>query len=59
MMDFNDIMEDNSKSGEIISVLNKEIDTFDMYVHSADPSNKTEWTTCVNESEKTLNKVPP
>jgi sensor histidine kinase YesM len=58
MMDFNDIMEDNSKSGEVISALNKEIDTFDMYVHSADPSNKAEWTTCVNESEKTLNKVP-
>ena len=57
MMDFNDIMEDNSRSGEIITAINKEIDTFDSYVHGSDPSNNVEWLESVNETEKTLNKV--
>ena len=58
MMDFSDIMDDNARSGEIINAINKEIDTFDSYVHSMDPSNNIEWSECVNETVKTLNKVP-
>ena len=34
VMDFNDIMEANSKCGEIVAALNRETDAFDEYVRS-------------------------
>ena len=57
MMDFNDIMEDNAKSGEIISALNKEIEVFDQYVHGSDPTNTIEWNESTDDTWKTIHKV--
>ncbi len=58
MVDFNYIMEDNSRSGELISAINKEIDVFDIYVHSLDPANDIEWQDAVRETKNTFAKVP-
>ena len=33
--DFNDIMEDNSKGGEIVNAINRETDAFDEYIYFA------------------------
>jgi sensor histidine kinase YesM len=58
MVDFNYIMEDNSRSGELITAINKEIDVFDIYVHSLDPANDIEWQDAVRETKNTFAKVP-
>ena len=58
MMDFNDIMEDNSHSGQLVSALSIEIDTFDAYVHGSDPGDITEWEKCIITTQKAFDKNP-
>ncbi len=43
MMDFNEIMEDNAGSGQIVNAINREIEAFDTYVHGSDPEDTAEW----------------
>lgn len=57
MMDFNIIMEDNSKSGEMISAINKEIDAFDIYVHSMNPLDDSEWLEASKDTKEVLSNV--
>lgn len=57
VIDFNEIMEDNSKCGELIASLNREIDTFDLYVHGNDPSGDTEWQKSVEDTGNALGKL--
>ena len=57
VIDFNEIMEDNSVSGELIAALNREIDTFDLYVHGSDPSGDAEWEKSVQDTKNALDKL--
>lgn len=57
LMDFNDIMEDNAKSGEIINSLNREIEVFDQYVHGSDPANTIEWEASAGGTWRVIHKV--
>lgn len=59
MMDFNEIMEDNARSGEIISAINKEKDVFDTYVHSQNLEDiLDEWDKTKKATLKSLDKIP-
>ncbi|WP_242872218.1 sensor histidine kinase [Butyrivibrio sp. INlla18] len=58
MMDFNDIMEDNSHSGELVAAISSEIDTFDSYVHGSDPIDTSEWEKSVAATQKAFDKNP-
>ncbi len=43
MIDFNDIMENNSKSGEIVTTINREIEAFDGLIHNSDAVDIKTW----------------
>ncbi len=58
MVDFNDIMEDNSRGGEIVAAINAEIEAFDQYVHSSDSSSVEGWDAIVAETRKQIYSVP-
>ena len=58
MVDFNDIMEDNSNGGEIVAAISNEIDAFDTYIHSADPQNSEEWDKAVLATKNAIYKIP-
>lgn len=58
MMDFNDIMEDNSHSGELVAAISSEIDTFDSYIHRSDPVDTTEWEKSLAATQKAFDKNP-
>ncbi|MBQ7614599.1 MAG: sensor histidine kinase [Butyrivibrio sp.] len=58
MMEFKDIMEDNSRCGDIINAINREVDTFDNYVHGTDPVDVDEWNAAVSYTSDALNAMP-
>lgn len=57
VVDFNEIMEDNSRCGEMISAINKEIDSFDVYVHSSDPDDSAQWDESVRYTMDALGRL--
>lgn len=57
VIDFNEIMEDNARCGEMIAAINKEIDAFDAYVHSAAPSEIGEWELCAEQTRDAIAMV--
>ena len=58
MVDFNDIMEDNSRGGEIVAAINAEIEAFDRYVHSSDSSSVEGWDAIAAQTRKQIYSVP-
>ena len=57
VVDFNNIMEDNARCGELIGAINKEIDAFDSYVHSTTPAEDSEWKESVLATRNALDRV--
>ncbi len=57
MVDFNDIMEDNSRGGEIVTAINAEIDAFENYIHSSDPAAVQEWEKVAEQTRKRIYAV--
>ena len=43
VMEFNEIMEDNNKSGEIVTTINREIDAFDGYIRDTGDVDDELW----------------
>lgn len=58
MFDFNDIMEDNSRGGEIVTAINAEIYAFDSYIHSSDPGAVKDWEKVSSQTRKKIYAVP-
>lgn len=58
MVDFNDIMEDNANSGEIVTAISNEIDTFDNYIHSTNPQNTKELDKAVLLTKDAVYRIP-
>ncbi len=58
MVDFNDIMEDNAKGGEIVTAINAEIEAFDTYVRTSDPSGFSGWESIAQSTKKEIYSVP-
>lgn len=58
MVDFNDIMEDNSNGSEIVAAISDEIEAFDNYVHSADPANSEQWDSAVAAAKDAIYRIP-
>ena len=58
MIDFNDIMEDNAKGGEIINAIDHEKDLFDDLIQSSMGSGDKEWTNCIAETDRAIAAIP-
>ncbi len=58
VMDFNDIMEANSKCGEIVAALNRETDAFDEYVRSTGSVSDEDWTRCTRQTHDAIYGIP-
>ncbi|MBR1440155.1 MAG: sensor histidine kinase [Lachnospiraceae bacterium] len=58
MIDFNDIMEDNAKGGEIINAIDREKDLFDDLIQSSIGSEDKEWIDCKTETDRAIAAIP-
>ncbi len=58
VIDVNDIMEDNSKGGEIVAVLDREKDCFNDFINNNSLENRTALTVSFNQTEKAINAIP-
>ncbi len=56
--DFNDIMEDNSKGGEIVNAIKRETDAFDEYIRGTGSTDQEAWEKSVRDTEAAINAVP-
>lgn len=56
--DFNDIMEDNSKGGEIVTAIKRETDAFDEYIRGTGPTDEEAWKKSVEATKKAIYAVP-
>lgn len=58
VMEFKDIMEDNSKCGDITNAIDREVESFDTYVHGTDPTDVEDWNEAVSATANALNAMP-
>lgn len=58
VIDVNDIMEDNSKGGEIVAVLDREKDCFNDFINNNSIENRTALTVSFTQTEKAINAIP-
>lgn len=58
VIDVNDIMEDNSKGGEIVAVLDREKDCFNDFINNNSIENRTALTVSFTHTEKAINAIP-
>ena len=58
VIDVNDIMEDNSKGGEIVAVLDREKDCFNDFINNNSLENRTALTVSFTQTEKAINAIP-
>ncbi|RKM62788.1 sensor histidine kinase [Butyrivibrio sp. XB500-5] len=58
VIDVNDIMEDNSKGGEIVAVLDKEKDCFNAYIDNNSLENREALLNSFSETDKAINEIP-
>ena len=57
MFDFNDIMTDNLKGGEIVSAIDKETDAFTQYVRSPSTESEASLDSAIKELRSTVNSM--
>ncbi len=57
-VDFNEIMEDNSKGGEIVAAIKRETEAFDEYVRSTGTTDDDAWNSCVDATRAAIYSVP-
>ncbi len=58
MIDFNAIMEDNSKGGEIVTAISKEIEVFDDFIRGSEGVDIDAWEKAVKDTKKAIYGVP-
>lgn len=58
MIDFNAIMEDNSKGGEMVNAISREMETFDGYIRGTDSIDLDAWEKSVQDTQKAINAIP-
>ncbi len=58
VVDFNNIMEDNSSGGEIVSAINREIEDFDEYIRGSGGVDDDAWSKSVEATRKAIYAVP-
>ena len=58
MIDVNDIMEDNSRCGEIITVIDKEKELFDQLINSATTENEDALKQAMSQTQSTIYAIP-
>lgn len=58
MIDVNDIMEDNSRCGEIITVIDREKELFDQYVNSATRENEDAFKLAMKQTQTAVYAIP-
>ena len=58
MIDVNDIMEDNSKCGEIITVIDREKELFDQYVNSTTSENEDAFKLAMKQTKTAVYAIP-
>ncbi len=56
--DFNDIMEDNSKGGDIVTAIKRETDAFDEYIRGTGSTDADDWEKSVEATRKAVYAVP-
>ncbi|MCR5195061.1 MAG: sensor histidine kinase [Pseudobutyrivibrio sp.] len=57
VIDVNDIMDDNSKSGEIIAAIDRERDCFGAYINTDSDENKTELKESMEDTKKAIDAL--
>ena len=57
-VDFNEIMEDNSRGGEIVAAINRETEAFDEYVRNTGSTDEDAWNGCVETTREAIYSVP-
>ena len=58
MIDFNAIMEDNSRGGEIVIAISKETEAFDDFIRGTEGVDLDSWEEAVNETKNAIDAVP-
>ncbi len=58
VIDVNNIMDDNSKAGEIVATIDSEKETFDQYINSKTDENRSELSKAAEATEKAIKAVP-
>ena len=58
VMDFSNIMQDNSRAGEIVTTMSAEIDAFDDYVRGAGTVTDEDWLRSTEATRKAIYAVP-
>ncbi|SFB81892.1 sensor histidine kinase [Butyrivibrio sp. YAB3001] len=58
MVDFNDVMEANSKCGEIVTTLGREIDLFDGLIRGTKEVDQKTWEESVSATKKAIYAMP-
>ncbi len=58
MIDFNAIMEDNSRGGEIVIAISKETEAFDDFIRGTEGVDLDSWEEAVNETKNAIYAVP-
>ncbi len=58
MGDFSVIMDENSKSGDLVSAISRETESFDVYIHGSDPTDIESWNKAVSSTEEAINAIP-
>ena len=56
--DFNDIMEDNSRGGEIVTAINRETEAFDEYIRGTGSTDSEAWSKSAEATKKAIYAVP-
>ncbi|MBP3826089.1 MAG: sensor histidine kinase [Butyrivibrio sp.] len=56
--DFNDIMEDNSRGGEIVNAIKRETDAFDEYIRGTGSTDQEAWEKSVEATRQAIYAVP-
>ncbi len=58
VMEFNEIMEDNSKSGEIVTTINREIEDFDAYIRDTGDVDDVSWEKSKTATHDAIYAIP-
>ncbi len=58
VVDFNNIMEDNSRGGEIVASINREIEDFDEYIRGTGNIDAEAWAKSAENTKKAIYAVP-
>ncbi len=58
VIDFNDIMEDNSRGGEIVTAISREVESFDEYIRNTGEVDDETWEKNVKATRDAIYAVP-